>query len=113
MKNVYILTQKGLGYTDEGLAFISESIRKDFEDFSDLRFCMGIAYNNANLLRKELERHSDAYVVISHRNGMEIISERDFDILIEGLIHDTTVSSWSVAYGIFTNEPYREEMINN
>lgn len=73
MKNadhIYILTRNGSDYNHEGLEYIENTIREAFETKNNLVAYTGIAVNNPKVLKANLEKWPDSYVVISTRDDV-------------------------------------------
>lgn len=96
-KNVYILTEEGKAYTEEGIQFLIDTIRNNRNDFCDLVFCQGKLYNDTKYLITELRNNPDAYVVISHAHGIEIIFNDNIETLIKNLMEHPNMTSWQIA----------------
>jgi agmatine/peptidylarginine deiminase len=72
MKQVYILTEEGRAFSEEGLEFIKQMILDKCQDTSELLFSMGQAYNRPKHLITELKLHPDSYLAFSIRESQSV-----------------------------------------
>ncbi len=97
-KLVIILTEHGSSYSDEGLEYLTESIRKCFNDESDLYFFAGRVLNNMDTFKKYLAEHKEnSYLALSTENGIPIFPCQSYDAIIQYLSeHDANKNPWDV-----------------
>lgn len=114
MKNVYILTEEGRAYSDEGLQYLTALIREQRDDDSELQFRMGATYNVAAVLAYDLEQNPDAYVAISREDGIVMasggfVSALSRELTAAALAHETAAqeekTSWEVACSLLKRGP--------
>lgn len=101
MKHVYILTEHGKTYTDDGLKFVSDHIKKNFGYDGEFMFVMGGAYNKARHLKRELEDHPGSYVVISHEKGIDFLKDKNVEGFTRALGDYPDDTSWHTAVRFF------------
>lgn len=94
---IYIITEEGRSYTDEGLHYIG-SVMKDMFDvnFHDIEFNSGVAFNNPELLAKQLEKHEDAYIVVSTKEDIIIIPKTENPAMCHNLRENPNETSWNI-----------------
>ncbi len=97
MKNVFILTESGSSYTDQGCDFITERVRKTYGDDSELTFGSGAIFNDAEHLAKCIDDHPDCYVTISTKDNVITICKDAVEKLREDLKGANGKTSWEVA----------------
>ena len=97
-KLVIILTEHGNSYSTEGLEYLTESIRKCFNDHSDLRFFAGRMLNDMDIFKKYLAEHKEnSYLALSTENGIPIFPCQSYDAIIQFLSeHDTSKNPWDI-----------------
>ena len=69
-KNVYILTEEGREYSDEGLSYLTEKLGELSHEKNEFVFSMGAIYNDIGkfieALKINLSKGNYPYIVISH-----------------------------------------------
>ena len=97
-KLVIILTEHGNSYSDEGLEYLTESIREGFNDESDLGFFAGRVLNNMDTFKKYLTKHKEnSYLALSTEHGIPIFPCQSYDNIIQYLSeHDASKNPWDV-----------------
>ena len=100
MKNVYILTEEGRGYSNAGCDFIKDIIFKRWKDTSDLLFSMGTVYNDPKHLMHCVDMHPECYVTVSTAENVIVINALGVqelrEILNEEIISNSRKSSWQL-----------------
>ena len=97
-KLVIILTEHGSSYSDEGLEYLTESIRKCYNDDSDLRFFAGRVLNNIDTFKKYLAEHKEnSYLALSTEHDIPIYASQSYDAIIQFMSeHDPHENAWNV-----------------
>ena len=97
-KLVIILTEHGNSYSDEGLEYLTESIRKCVHDESDLGFFAGRVLNNMDTFKEYLAKHKeDSYLALSTEHGIPIYASQSYDAIIQFMSeHDPHENTWNV-----------------
>ena len=114
MKHVYILTEHGKTYTDEGLKFVAEGIKNHFGYDDEIIFVSGEAYNEAKHLKRELEYHVGSYVVISHEKGIFYLADTNVKGLERALGDYPDETSWNTAVRFFIDDiDYEDNRTSN
>ena len=97
---VYILTEEGRAYNQEGIDFVLGQIRGKFDDHTDVSVNEGALYNDPDVLARFLRKNPEhSYVFISHANGLEIMYDVDDINRFAGLLEnasDPEETSWSL-----------------
>lgn len=71
MKLVFILTETGAAYGEEGILFVSKEINATYGETDELTFMMGDELNDVKTLIALLDDHiEDGYVAISRSDGI-------------------------------------------
>lgn len=100
MANVYILTEEGRTYNEEGTKYVLNQIRTTFNDQSDVNLSEGMLYNKPDVLTRFLKKDPEhSYVFISHDRGLEIMYDVDDIKRFVGLLEDPdneNETSWSI-----------------
>lgn len=106
MKKVYIITEEGRTYSDEGLEYITNEIRNGtFTDSDELSFFMGQEYNKPDVLSGLIEKNiENTYVVISGTTGMFFFDPDKVGQLIEVLRKYPDMTSWESMHGAAMNQ---------
>ena len=109
-KLVIILTENGSSYSDEGLEYLTESIREGFHDESELGFFMGRLLNNMDTFKEYLTKHKeDSYLALSTEHGIPIFPCQSYDAIIQYLSeHDADENPWNVMCELRTELKKRE-----
>lgn len=97
MKNVYILTEEGREYSDEGCTFVENMLRKENNETDRLIFSMGAAYNAPKHLIEQLDKNPESYVIISTEKRIIVISGDNIDVLKQNLSDFPNQTSWQTA----------------
>ena len=97
-KLVIILTEHGSSYSTEGLEYLTESVRKCFNDESDLYFFSGRVLNNMDTFKKYLAEHKEnSYLALSTEHGVPIYASQCYDGIIQFMSeHDQQENPWNV-----------------
>lgn len=103
-KHVYILTETGRVYTDEGCKVVAEGIKKNFGYDGEIMFVMGEAYNKARNLKRELEDHPGSYVVVSHEKGIDYLKDKNVEGLMRALDDYPDERSWNTVIRFFIDD---------
>lgn len=96
-RNIYILTEGGKAYSDEGCEYITETIRNRINDPCNFVFLMGDNYNDPEELSRELFLHPRSYVVISRKTEITTLSGDAIGILRDQLEETIGMTSWQIA----------------
>ena len=100
MANVYILTEEGRVYNEEGVRYVLDQIRNTFHDTSDVNLEEGALYNSPDVLAKYLNEDPEhSYVFVSHNKGLEILYDINDIKRFLGLLEDrdnANETSWSI-----------------
>lgn len=106
MRKVYIITEEGAAYSDEGLEYITNEIRGEtFNDSDELTFFMGREYNKPDVLSHLIEKNiEDAYVVISGTTGMFFFGPDKVGQLVEVLREYPDMTSWESLHAAAMNQ---------
>lgn len=97
MKKVYILTEKGSGYSDEGCEYLAEMLRDQRNETGELSFMMGDAYNKPERLKRYLdEDNGNSYVAFSSER-IVIFTDDSIDVLKRALNDMPEKTSWECA----------------
>lgn len=101
--NVYILTEEGREYTQEGCEYITNILKEQFNENNELVFNMGYAYNKPNYLTKELDLHPNSYITISTDHGITTVNPEGIPIFKRALHDFPNQTSWLTACMVFEN----------
>ena len=97
---VYILTEEGRAYTDEGIKYVLSQIRNTFNDTSEVVINQGALYNQPDVLSEFLRKDPEhSYVFISHEKGLEIMYDiNDINRFIRLLdsVSDDHTTAWEM-----------------
>ena len=94
---VYIITKEGRVYSDEGLRYVGSVMKRKFNvDFFDIEFNAGKAFNRPTLLARQLEKHEDAYVVISTAEGIIFLPKSENETICFNLRENPDKTSWEI-----------------
>ena len=104
MKSVYILTEEGREYSDEGCRYITNMLMEGCGETDQLVFNMGAVYNDPEFLDRELEQNPDCYVVISAWEGIMAIYGDSIKELRKALYDFPGQTSWKTANMIWQEE---------
>ena len=93
----YIITKEGGSYSDEGFRYVGSVMKREFDvDFFDIEFNAGKAFNRPTLLARQLEKHEDAYVVISSADGIIFLPKTENEIIGFNLRKHPDETSWEI-----------------
>ena len=84
MTNIYILTEHGNDYTDEGILCVKEEI-KDLGITDELQFTTGRTLNKPKVLLELLKDDEPSVVMLSIPNRRIYFYEKNINALVEGL----------------------------
>lgn len=94
---VYIITEEGRSYNDKGLHVLGSAMKERFGvDFNDIEFNSGTAFNKPELLAKQLEKHEDAYLVVSTKEDIIIIPKTENPAMCHNLRENPDETSWNI-----------------
>lgn len=107
-KNVYILTEEGSEYSEEGLMYLTEKIEQLSKEKNELVFSMGAIYNDirkfSEILKMNRDKGDSPYIVISHEK-IDIIYDENIDSMIMALddfaARGIDKTSWQIAMYVF------------
>jgi hypothetical protein len=94
--NVFIITKEGRSYSDEGLNYVTDVLKKYFNVTDELIFCMGFEYNDPKFLCQELKQNPDSYIVISRSDGIQFLPTKDVSVACQMLTDHPDESSWEL-----------------
>lgn len=101
MKNVYIFTKEGRGFSTDGIEeiyrMLEEDCEKKGEEIDELDFVMGQFLNDRKKIIPELEKHAGNMYIIVSEDGGEIIHRFGLDgsaAMIDLLKHDPHENTW-------------------
>lgn len=95
--NVYILTEEGRAYSDEGIQFVLKMLREEMNCNKEITICQGQIYNNIPFLVNELEKPVDSYIIISTEKMIGAIQPEQIKNFIQNLKNYPEASAWEVA----------------
>ena len=94
---VYIITKEGRAYNDDGLHYVGGVMKKEFGvDFNDIEFNSGAAFNKPELLARQLEKHEDAYLVVSTSDDVIFIPKTVNPQIVNNLRENPEETSWRI-----------------
>ena len=94
---VYIITEEGRAYNDKGLRFVGSAMKERFDvGFNDIEFNSGAAFNKPELLAGQLEKHEDAYLVVSTREDIIVIPKEENPAMCHNLRENPDETSWNI-----------------
>jgi hypothetical protein len=77
MTHIYIITEKGKTYSNEGLEYVTNCVKENYGVTDELVFHMGYEYNVAKNLILGLDSHPDGFIVISTDDGISFASNHN------------------------------------
>ena len=98
MRRLYILTQEGRSYTEEGMRYIANKLEEKI-GFTDPFVCeAGFILNNPEKMISYLTKFPSAFIVVSTDKDVIITGEEEFnEKFIEALNANPGKSSWEIA----------------
>jgi len=98
--SVFVLTRDNKIYTSEGINYIRESLKEEFDVTNDLSIFTGIGINMPTVLAKLIKTSNTSYVVLSHKDGIGFFPATANDVICETLLegHNTNpdMTSWQI-----------------
>ena len=104
MVNVYILTEEGRDYTQEGYNHVASLLKEHFNENNELIFSVGYAYNDPKYLIKEFDLHPNSYIAISTDHGITTVNPDGIPVFKKALGDFPDQSSWKTACMVFEDE---------
>ena len=106
----YIVTRDGSDYSDEGIQYVQNEVKSQFQEETDLLIYTGPGVNMPNVLKSQLEKNKNAYIVLSMKTGIIFIPRqcnediiKAFNIVSE---EDDKATSWEVLMELCHQEVY-------
>lgn len=98
-KNIYILTETGAAYNDEGVAYVLDIVRNKYHETApDLSVNMGALYNDPKFMAKELADNPDSYIFVSTAQDIVgIHTPEGTGALIKNIKNHPEVTVWEAA----------------
>lgn len=107
---VYIVTRNGSDYTNKGLCYVEDEIKDQFQEENELVAYTGPGLNYLKVLKAQLEKHPDAYCVLSYDKGIMFFpkecNQQIVDNLIKVYAQNPKENSWAILMMMINQEPY-------
>ncbi len=100
MKNLYLLTERGAGFIDEGHKYIRNMLETRLNETDDIMFNEGLILNVPEFLLHELNEHPDCYVAMSSDDSFKVVYGGNIEVFKAALTDHPELTSWEIAVGI-------------
>ncbi|MBE5923247.1 MAG: hypothetical protein E7271_02100 [Lachnospiraceae bacterium] len=97
---VFIVTRDGADYNEDGIQYVRNEIKSQFQETNNLLVYTGPGINMTNVLKTQLEKNKSSYLVLSMKTGIIFIPRQCNEDIIKNLTsvpkEDPNATSWEI-----------------